>query len=65
MSDNRYVMPEPTTFNGPDTRPMPSVGEGEDIRERDWFDLEVAAREFVGKYGAATMLRCISRAIES
>jgi hypothetical protein len=56
--------PEPVQFNGPDTRPMPSVGEDEDTRERDWHDLETAAREFIKTYGVSAMLRCVSRAIE-
>ncbi len=56
--------PEPTTFNGPDHRPMPSVGEQEDLRERDWHDLETAAREFAKTYGVAAMLRCVSRILD-
>lgn len=58
----RDLFPEPTTFNGPDYRPMESVDE--DIRERDWHDLETAAREFIEVYGAAAMLRCVSRALD-
>lgn len=60
----RNYFSEPTAFNGPDTRPMPSVGEQEDLRERDWHDLETAAREFIKTYGVSAMLRCVSRAIE-
>jgi hypothetical protein len=65
MSDTRYVMPEPTTFNGPDTRPMESVGaETEWATDRDWHDLESEARDFVKKYGVAAMLRCVAGAVE-
>jgi hypothetical protein len=56
--------PEPQTFNGSDNRPMASVGENEDIIERDFHDLETAAREFIKTYGAAAMLRCVSFALE-
>ena len=45
---------------------MPSVETpgDEERRERDWFALEVDARDFVKRYGAAAMLRCVSRALE-
>jgi hypothetical protein len=55
---------EPTQWNGPDTRPMPSVGDDEDIIERDFHDLETAAREFAKTYGVAAMLRCVSRILD-
>lgn len=56
---------EAKAWTGDDDRPMPSVGdETEHIRERDWADLEAEAREFVEKYGAAAMLRCISDSLK-
>lgn len=36
----------------------------EERRERDWLALETAASDFVQTYGAAAMLRCVSRALE-
>lgn len=36
----------------------------EERRERDWHDLESAARDFMQVYGVAAMLRCVSRATE-
>lgn len=47
--------------------PMPAVESEEEAeeRERDWVDLETTAREFIASYGAAAMLRCVSRALES
>jgi hypothetical protein len=60
-------MPEPTFFNGPDTRPLESAGPDDVDREReerDWYDLEMAAREFLKAHGMAAMLRCVSRALE-
>lgn len=58
-------IPEPTTFNGPDTRPMPSNDEHEDIRERDTAYLYAIAREFVQAHGAKAMLRCVADALDS
>ena len=57
------LFPEPSQFNGEDMRPMESVPE--EVQERDWHELESAAREFVDIYGAAAMLRCVSRALET
>lgn len=64
MSDSGFVYRDPTTWNGPDFRPMESVGESEDIRERDWHDLESAVRDFMKTYGVAAMLRCVAGAVE-
>lgn len=53
--------PEPIPWNGDDDRPMPSVGDDtEDVKEREWHDLESHARDFIRAYGVAAMLRCIS-----
>lgn len=35
----------------------------EDRRERDWSDLESAAKDFVKVYGGAAMLRCVAEAL--
>jgi hypothetical protein len=35
----------------------------EERKERDWHYLESEAREFVQRYGAAAMLRCVSEAL--
>jgi hypothetical protein len=58
--------PEPTTFSGDDLRPMPSVASptDEERKERDWSDLEAAARDFVKVYGVPALLRCVSRACD-
>lgn len=48
---------EPWHLEPPDT-------EAEDRKERDWSYLEGEARQFVEKYGAAAMLRCISEALK-
>lgn len=59
------IFPEPTSHNGPDLRQMPSSDPDADERkERDWSDLEAAARDFVKVYGVPAMLRCISRACD-
>jgi hypothetical protein len=36
----------------------------EDQKERDWAFLEGEARDFVKKWGAAAMLRCVSDALK-
>ncbi len=38
--------------------------EAEERRERDYADLEAAARDFVQTYGPAAMLRCVSDALK-
>lgn len=40
------------------------AAEAEADKERDWSRLEAEAREFVGRYGAAAMLRCVSEALK-
>jgi hypothetical protein len=42
----------------------PPVFDAEDRKERDWCDLENAAKDFVRTYGAAAMVRCISEALK-
>lgn len=41
----------------------PPLFDDEERKQRDWFDLEIAAREFVKAYGPAAMVRCISEAL--
>ena len=62
----RDSMPEPTPWNGSDTRDWPSTESPQDEleREQDWTWLEVDCREFKKKYGAGALLRCVSRALE-
>ncbi len=36
----------------------------EERRERDWHDLESAARDFIDAYSVAELMRCIARACE-
>jgi hypothetical protein len=38
--------------------------DAEERKERDWHDLESDARDFVKRYGAAAMLRCVSEALK-
>lgn len=61
------MIPEPVTFNGGDPGPAPweyrEELDEEFVRERDWFDLEVEARTFLKKYGAAALLRCVANAL--
>jgi hypothetical protein len=38
--------------------------DAEECKERDWHYLESEAREFVQRYGAAAMLRCVSEALK-
>jgi hypothetical protein len=36
----------------------------EERKERDWSELEAAARDFVKVYGVPALLRCVSRACD-
>lgn len=38
--------------------------DAEAIRERDWAELEAAARDFAKQYGVGALLRCVGRAVE-
>lgn len=49
-------------YNNDDARAQ--ALDAEAIRERDWADLEAAARDFAKQYGVGALLRCVGRAVE-
>lgn len=50
---------------GPTDLPSVETPADEAIKERDWYALECEADDFLKKYGAAAMLRCVSRVLET
>lgn len=51
---------EPSTYSD---EARASALHQEDIRERDWAELEATALDFIRAYGVGSLLRCIGRAV--